>query len=101
MPTAENATWFFGHLQILTTMTGIFAFLISCYATRASEGSGVMSLGRAATWCVLPNGIAFLICSADSSYVPKIADSSAAFLMGGLALVAMCLYDARQLAKGA
>jgi hypothetical protein len=90
---------FFDNLPQLTTTVGIVAFLISCFVNRNSDGFVARSLGRSATWCAMPNGIAFLICSAYPTYVSKIADVSIAFLMGGLALVAIALYDLKTLAQ--
>lgn len=101
MQVADIIGWFFDNLPQLTTLVGVVAFLVSCFIHRSSDGFAAQSLSRAATWCALPNGIAFLICSAYPAYVSKISDVSIAFLMGGLALVAVALFDARSLVKGA
>lgn len=41
----------------------------------------------------IPNGVAFIICSFDSKYVPFIQDSSQAFVLAGLALLTVSTKD--------
>lgn len=93
MPETDIIKWYFDHLTTLTTVFGAIAFVIACGVYRESEKVGYESLSRAASWCMLPNGIAFLLCAADSSLVPRIADSGVAFFMGGLALASLVLPD--------
>lgn len=98
MQLADYIDTYFSHLSLITTAVGFLAFVIS-YAIHRTADSIMRAFCRAATWCALPNGIAFLICSAYPAYVPKIADVGVAFFMGGMALVAVALYDIASPAK--
>lgn len=91
--------WYFEHLQPITTLTGVIACLISCIKQRASGDFAIESMGRAATWCAFPSGVAFLICSAYPPYIPKLTDATFAFLMGGIGLILVAVCDYRKLFK--
>jgi uncharacterized membrane protein YdcZ (DUF606 family) len=93
MQETDLIKWYFDHLAIFTTALGAIAFLIACGVYRESDKVVYESLSRAASWCMLPNGLAFLFCSANASLVPRIADSGVAFFMGGLALASLVLPD--------
>lgn len=97
MPEAGFSSWFFANLAHITTWTGIIAFFVSFVVKRRCHHVLMDAMTRAATWCALPNGIGFLICTSDPSFIPKIADSSVAFFMGGLALIAVGLWDLKLL----
>ncbi|MBA1249884.1 hypothetical protein [Pseudomonas luteola] len=98
MSATEFFDWYFKYISVFTTLVGILGFLLSCCLSR-SEGFGVESLTRAATWCAVPNGLGFLICSCYPQFASKMADVSGAFLMGGLALIIVAIYDIRALFK--
>ena len=98
MKLAECLDGYFANLPLITTLVGFVAFLVSYGISRTAE-SLMRSMSRGATWCALPNGIAFLICAAYPRYVPLIADVSIAFFMGGIALVVVALYDISAPAK--
>lgn len=89
----EYIDLYFLNLKLITTVTGIAAFVVSFICAKCAHSALMACLGRAATWCALPSGLAFLVCSAAPGYVPRMSDASLAFLMGGLALVAIALYD--------
>jgi len=91
--------WYFEHLQPITTLTGVFACVISCIKQHAQGDFAIESMGRAATWCALPSGVAFVVCSAYPIYVPKLADATIAFLMGGIGLILVAVCDYRKLFK--
>lgn len=93
MPETDIVKWYFDHLTVFTTALGGMAFVLACGIYRDSEKVAHESLSRAASWCMLPNGLAFLLCAADASLVPRISDSGVAFFMGGLALASLVLPD--------
>jgi hypothetical protein len=95
----EFSAWYFAALPLITMSTGVIAFLVSCWVKRSSDSSLIDAITRGATWSALPNGIAFLICTVDSTYVPKLADSSIAFFMAGIALLAVGMWDLKILFK--
>lgn len=98
-PITEIVAWYFDHLTLLTTLTGIIAFAIACCFDNDEKAFSNQTIARAATWCPLPNGLAFLVCSADTSYVTKISDPTTAFFMGGLAIVYVFMCDVKVLWK--
>lgn len=95
----EFTTWYFDKLPMITLVTGLVAFFVSCWVKRKSESALIDAVTRSATWSALPNGVAFLLCTADSTFVPKLADSSVAFFMGGIALIAVGMWDLKTLFK--
>jgi hypothetical protein len=98
-PIADCVAWYFNHLTLLTTLTGIFAFIVALVVDKDEKGFSNQTIARAATWCPVPNGIAFLVCSADTSYVAKITDPTTAFFMGGLAIIYVFLCDLKVIWK--
>jgi hypothetical protein len=95
----DFTVWYFSQLSTITLLTGVAAYLISCLIKWKSENALIDAVTRSATWSALPNGVAFLLCTADSTFVPKLADSSVAFFMGGIALVAVGMWDLKTLLK--
>ncbi|PRA69307.1 hypothetical protein CQ065_06920 [Pseudomonas sp. MYb187] len=95
----EFSVWYFAKLPAITMITGVIAFFVSCWVKRSQDSSLIDGVARAATWSALPNGIAFLLCTVDSTYVPKLADSSIAFFMAGIALLAVGMWDLKTLFK--
>ncbi|OCX19595.1 hypothetical protein [Pseudomonas graminis] len=95
----EVSAWFFAQLSVITTITGVVAFFVSCVVKRNSDNTLMDAVTRSATWSALPNGVAFLLCTTDSSFIPKLADSSVAFFMGGIALLAVGMWDLKNLFK--
>lgn len=95
----EFTTWYFDNLPIITLMVGVGAYFLSCLIKWRSDNALIDAITRSATWSALPNGVAFLLCTVDSSFVPKLADSSVAFFMGGIALLAVGMWDLRTLFK--
>lgn len=91
------SAWYFSHLSLITTWAGIIAFFVSFVVKRRCEHVLVDAMTRGATWCALPNGIGFLICTSNPDFIPKLADSSVAFFMGGIALIAVGLWDLKVL----
>lgn len=95
----EWTIWYFSVLSVITTLTGVIAFFLSCYVKRHADNVLMDAVTRSATWSALPNGVAFLLCTTDSSFIPKLADSSVAFFMGGIALLAVGMWDLKNLFK--
>lgn len=95
----EFSAWYFAQLSLITTAVGTFAFFASCVIKRNAENTLIDAVTRSATWSALPNGLAFLLCTTDSSFIPKLADSSVAFFMGGIALLAVGMWDIKNLFK--
>lgn len=85
----EAADMYFANLQPASTLVGVLSG-IACFIRYKFDSSRVFEcLVRGFAFSTLPNGLAFVFCSAYPEYISKISDSSAAFLLGGLALIFM------------
>ncbi|WP_289328850.1 hypothetical protein [Pseudomonas sp. 'CRE Jenny 4'] len=85
----EAADIYFANLQPASTLVGVLSGL-ACFIHYKLDSSRVFEcLVRGFAFSTLPNGLAFAFCSAYPLYISKISDSSAAFLLGGLALIFM------------
>ena len=80
---------YFSNLQPICTLVGFLTGVGSFVYYRCDVARAFDALVKGFTASTLPMGIAFVYCSAYSSYVAKIPDASAAFLIGGTALVLM------------
>ncbi|MBG0848389.1 hypothetical protein H3222_24630 [Pseudomonas chengduensis] len=89
----ELVIGYFDNLQKITVVISIFACLVSFGCSKLRGGSGNSSLGQAATWGAIPNGVAFLICAAYPQHITKITDVTIAFTLGGLALILIPFFD--------
>ncbi len=85
----EAADIYFANLQPACTLVGVLVGVF-CFIWYKLDSSRVFEcLVRGFAFSTLPNGLAFVFCSAYPAYTSKISDSSAAFLLGGLALMFM------------
>lgn len=85
----DAADVYFANLQPASTLVGVIAGIV-CFIRSKFDSSRVFDcLVRGFAFSTLPNGLAFVFCAAYPAYIPKISDSSAAFLLGGLALIFM------------
>lgn len=85
----EAADLAFGNLQPINTLTGFIAGVVSFCHHKCDVSHAFECLARGFTYSTLPSGLAFVFCAAYPAYVTKIPDVSAAFLIGGSALVFM------------
>lgn len=85
----EAADIYFANLQPASALVGVLSGVL-CFIWYKLDSSRVFEcLVRGFAFSTLPNGFAFVFCSAYPDYASKISDSSAAFLLGGLALMFM------------
>lgn len=85
----EIADIYFANLQPASALVGVLSGLICFIWYRCDSHRVFECLVRGFAFSTLPNGLAFVFCSAYPTYTSKISDSSAAFLLGGLALIFM------------
>jgi hypothetical protein len=85
----EAADTYFTNLQPISALVGFSSGLLYFFGYKLDSSRVFECLVRGFTFSTLPNGFAFVFCSAYPAYALKIPDSSAAFLLGGSALVFM------------
>jgi len=99
MNLVEGVSLYFEYLQPINILAGFLACLFSFFKRDAAEAFAIDSIAKGATFCAFPSGIAFIICAAFPSFVPKVADATLAFFVGGLALLLIPFIDIRKLFK--
>lgn len=92
--------WFFGNLQPINIFVGAVALIISFVVRKGDEAHAIDCIAKGVTFCSLPSGLAFLWCAAFPTYVPKVADATLAFFVGGAALILIPFIDFRKLFPG-
>ncbi|NCE83503.1 MULTISPECIES: hypothetical protein [unclassified Pseudomonas] len=89
MTVFEAADIVFKNLQPINSAVGFLAgmILFGCYKCDTSRAFECVA--KAFTFTTLPSGFAFVFTSGYPAYVSKIPDVTAAFFVGGCALVIM------------
>lgn len=89
MTVFDAADIIFKNLQAINSGVGFLAGVILFLIYRCDTSRAFECVAKAFTFTTLPSGIAFVFTSGFPTYVSKIPDVTAAFFVGGCALVLM------------
>ncbi|EKT4476577.1 hypothetical protein QEL91_002250 [Pseudomonas putida] len=96
MSLVEIIDYYFEHLLPITIFCGSIVCAISFFWRKGDEAIAIDSIAKGATSSAFPSGLAFVLCAAFPGYVPKVADATLAFFVGGLALMIIPFIDFRK-----
>ncbi|MCX2891657.1 hypothetical protein OO258_25860 [Pseudomonas sp. DCB_BI] len=97
MTIAEVADGYFANLQPITVLAFFVVSAFAFFWRKGDEAVAIDSISKGATACAFPSGVAFVICAAYPGFVPKMADSSLAFSVGGTALMMIPFLDFKKI----
>lgn len=96
MTIVEAVDSFFEYLLPITIFSGFIVCAITFFMRSGDEAIAIDSISKGATSCAFPSGFAFILCAAFPGYVPKVADATLAFFVGGLALMIIPFIDVKK-----
>lgn len=96
MTLVEAVDSYFEYLLPITILSGFIVCFVTFFMRKGDEAIAIDSISKGATSCAFPSGFAFILCAAFPGYVPKVADATLAFFVGGLALMIIPFIDVKK-----